>query len=102
MYAVIFIAERCTCDARYDAMAAELRAIAVEKYGCLDFVSITDGEREITISYWSDLRQIQRWKKDPLHRKAQHLGRTQWYSSYRVEVVHICRRYEVPLGASRS
>ncbi len=102
MYAVIFIAEWNTRDAQYEAMAAKLRAIAVEKYGCLDFVSITDGEREITISYWSDLRQIQRWKEDPLHRKAQHLGRTQWYSSYRVEIVQIRRRYEMPSSTSQS
>jgi len=91
MYAAVFIAELHYRDERYEAMAAQLRTIAMEQYGCIDVVSVSEGNREITISYWKDLQHMQKWKDAPEHRKAQQLGQSLWYASYKVQIVQILR-----------
>ena len=70
-----------------------MRARAMEQYGCVDFVSVTEGDDEIAISYWRTLEQIQQWKQDEAHLKAQQLGKSRWYQSYRIEVVELVREY---------
>ena len=54
---------------------------------------MTEGNREIAISYWENLEQISAWKQNAEHRKAQELGRSKWYASYQVQVVKIIREY---------
>jgi heme-degrading monooxygenase HmoA len=93
MLAVIFRAEIARLDEDYREMAAELRRRALEDYGCLEFVATTEGDSEIAVSYWESDEHIRRWKADPLHTRAQQLGRDQWYSSYSVEVVNVLRGY---------
>ena len=93
MYAVVFRAEVAQLDDQYTQLAAQLRDLALEKYGCLEFTSCREGEYEIAISYWESEAQIAAWKQDPSHRHAQQLGRERWYSSYTVEVVQVQRRY---------
>jgi len=93
MYAVIFTARLKAPDGDYDETASRMRQLARERYGCLDFVSSTQGDQEIAISYWQRESDILRWKQDPEHQRAQQLGRTRWYASYRVEVVEIKRHY---------
>ncbi|MXR68620.1 antibiotic biosynthesis monooxygenase [Shewanella sp. JBTF-M18] len=94
MFAVIFRAKVAKLDARYAEMAAQMRQLAIDKYHCLDFVAVTEGEREIAISYWRSEADIQAWKQDGEHRIAQQLGREAWYESYKVEVVEIKRQYQ--------
>jgi heme-degrading monooxygenase HmoA len=93
MYAVIFRAEINELDEAYADMAARMRDLAMQKYGCVEFTAMTEGKQEIAISYWDDQEQIKAWKQDPEHRKAQKLGRSKWYKSYRVQVVEIIRDY---------
>lgn len=93
MYAVIFTARIKQLDDHYEQTASRMRQLARERYGCLDFVSSTQGDQEIAISYWQRESDILRWKQDPEHLQAQQLGRTRWYASYRVEVVEIRRHY---------
>lgn len=93
MYAVIFSAKVKQLDADYSRMAEQLRDLALAEYGCLEFTSVTQGSKEIAISYWESETQIRDWKNDELHRTAQELGRSSWYESYRVEVVKLVRRY---------
>lgn len=71
----------------------ELRELAISKYGCLDLQSVSDGEKEITISYWNNLDDIKRWKQDDRHLLAQKLGEEKWYKSYEVQVVEIIKQY---------
>ncbi|MCG9711750.1 antibiotic biosynthesis monooxygenase [Shewanella insulae] len=94
MFAVIFRAKVAKLDARYAEMAAQMRQLAIDKYHCLDFVAVTEGEQEIAISYWRSEADIQAWKQDGEHRSAQQLGREAWYESYKVEVVEIMRQYQ--------
>lgn len=93
MYAVIFRAEINEIDEAYSEMAARMRDLATNKYGCSEFIAVTEGNREIAISYWDDQEQIKAWKQDAEHLVAQELGRSKWYKSYRVQVVEIIRDY---------
>lgn len=93
MYAVIFKAEINQLDKRYSEMAKKMRELALNKYGCTQFISATENAHEIAISYWSELEQITKWKNDAEHLLAQELGRSTWYKSYKVEIVEIIREY---------
>ena len=93
MYAVIFKAKLAQSDDAYFKTAKRMRELALEKYGCLEFVSVMEGDVEIAVSYWENETQIMNWKKDPEHIRAQEKGRTRWYESYRVEVCKVERAY---------
>lgn len=84
MYAVIFIAEINELDKAYSEMTLQMQELAMEKYGCSKFVSVTEGSHEIAISYWQDQEQIKKWKLDAEHLVAQKLGRSRWYISYKI------------------
>jgi heme-degrading monooxygenase HmoA len=94
MYAVIFRAEINETDSAYSEMAAQMRDLAKNKYGCIEFTSVTEGTNEIAISYWHSLEQIALWKNDVNHVAAQELGRSKWYKKYQVQVVEIIREYK--------
>lgn len=91
MYAVIFKATVAELDDEYLRTAQRLKQLAFDKYGCQNFVSVTEGEEEIAISYWESEQQIRDWKNDPEHRRAQTMGRDKWYRSFSVEVCEILR-----------
>ena len=93
MYAVIFRAEINEVDAAYSKMAAKLRSLAIDKYGCSEFTAVTEDTHEIAISYWENQDLINKWKQDVQHLAAQELGRSKWYKSYHVQVVEIIREY---------
>lgn len=96
MYAVIFEAQINQLDENYFTTAARMRELATSNYGCVDFTSATEGDKEISISYWDSLEQIQKWKQDEEHIQAQELGKSKWYNSYSVKVVEIIRAYDIP------
>lgn len=100
MYAVIFHAETAQLDEEYFTTAKQMREQALTHYGCLDFVSTTEGNREIAISYWPSLEHIQRWKQHADHLQAQQQGRARWYKSYKVEVVELLRTYGFPAATA--
>lgn len=97
MYAVIFTADMRKLDDHYYATAAQMRTLAMEKYGCLEFTTCTEGDKEIAISYWQSQEQISAWKNDPAHQQAQQAGKERWYKSYRVQVVEVQREYHSQL-----
>ncbi|MGM0987478.1 MAG: antibiotic biosynthesis monooxygenase family protein [Pseudomonadota bacterium] len=98
MYAVIFIATINKLDEAYLKTATRMRELAINEYGCSEFVSVTEGEKEISISYWKDQKDITEWKKNAEHIAAQELGKSDWYKFYDVQVVEIIRKYS---GGSR-
>ena len=93
MFAVIFRATLVAPDQEYLDSAQRLRELAMDRYGCLDFISLSEGEHEIAISYWESESAIAAWREDPEHRRAQQAGRERWYSDYTVEVVEVRRAY---------
>ena len=94
MYAVIFEAQVNQLDETYFATAARMCELATSNYGCIDFTSVTEGDKEISISYWDSLEQIQKWKQDEEHLKAQAMGKGKWYKSYQVRIVEVIRAYK--------
>lgn len=93
MYAVIFRAEILELDAEYAATAKRMRDLAINEYGCVEFVTCTEGNSEVAISYWERPEQIQQWKQNAEHLVAQEKGRSKWYRAYTVEVVEVVRAY---------
>tara|TARA_R110001599_G_scaffold353881_1_gene602126 strand:- start:118735 stop:119037 length:303 start_codon:yes stop_codon:yes gene_type:complete len=94
VFAVIFRAEIASFDAEYAELAARMRDMAIQDYGCKEFTSCTEGRHEIAISYWDNEDQIKQWKQNAEHLVAQGKGREKWYESYSVEVVEIVRNYD--------
>ena len=94
MIVVIFEAEIRSLDGEYQHLAKQLRQLATEKYRCLRFESVTEGEKEIAVSYWHSLEDVNAWKADPLHQKAQQKGRAFWYRHYTVTIAEVLHQYE--------
>ena len=94
MFAVIFKATFAEFDDEYFRTAERLKDLAFKKYGCVDFVSVTEGNEEIAVSYWHSLQQIRDWKNDPEHRQAQNMGRNKWYESYKVDICEVVKSGE--------
>lgn len=80
-------------DSEYSTVAAKMRELALTSFGCLDFVSVTESENEVALSYWPDEESIRRWKAHADHLMAQQLGREKWYASYIVQIAEIKREY---------
>ncbi len=94
MYAVIFRAKIAEMDEEYGRTAERMRHLAIEKYGCTEFTSVTEGDEEISISYWKTQEQIKAWKNDAEHITSQELGKAKWYRWYKIQVVEVVREYE--------
>ena len=99
MFVVIFRAQAKALDAEYSAMAAQMRELALTRFGCLDFTAVTEGDQEVALSYWPDEASIRAWKQHTDHLVGQRLGRERWYANYSVEVAEITRRYRHPAAA---
>jgi heme-degrading monooxygenase HmoA len=93
MFAVIFEAEVKLIDIIYEETAARMRELALQKYGCIRFISIFEAGKEISISYWDNEKQIQQWKQDKEHIVAQENGKNKWYKNYSVQVLEVKREY---------
>jgi heme-degrading monooxygenase HmoA len=93
MYVVIFKASIANFDDEYFRTAEQLKELAFKKYACQDFVSSTEGDQEIAVSYWNTLQDIKDWKRDPQHRLAQKMGRDNWYQSVSVEICELLKSY---------
>ena len=93
MYAVIFRATVKDLDDEYFLNVAKMRELAFNKYGCLDFIDITEGDKEVAISYWENQKAILKWKSDPEHIAVQGKGQKKWYRDYSVEIVEVQRKY---------
>jgi len=93
MYAVIFTAEINELDNAYYRAAERMRDLAINNYGCTEFTSVTEGNKEIAISYWKNQQQILDWKKNEEHLETQELGKKKWYKKYKVQIVEIMREY---------
>jgi len=74
VYVVIFRARIRSSDAEYAAMAARMRELALEQFGCLEFHAVTEGEHEVALSYWPRRGQHRAWKAHPEHLLAQRPG----------------------------
>ncbi len=71
-----------------------MRELALGQFGCLEFHSITEGDQEISLSYWPDEASIRAWREHPEHRLAQRLAGERWYKGYSVQIAEIAHAYQ--------
>jgi heme-degrading monooxygenase HmoA len=93
-FAVIFTSLRTEGENRYGAMSDKMVALASEQPGFLGIESARDG-LGITVSYWSDLESIKKWKANQEHLQAQRSGHSEWYSTFKVRICKVERDYGV-------
>ena len=91
-YAVIFTSIRTDGDHGYAEMASKMVQLAAEQPGFIGIESARDGVG-ITVSYWSDLESIKRWKANAEHLVAQKLGHEQWYTNFKTRIAKVERDY---------
>ena len=91
-YAVIFSSHRNDDLEGYSETAARMVELAAEQPGFLGVESARE-DLGITVSYWSDLASIKRWKAQAEHRVAQQMGMDKWYSSYKTRIALVQRDY---------
>jgi len=48
----------------------------------------------VNVSYWIDLKALQNWKENTLHKKAQQLGKEKWYENYKLRICTVERDYQ--------
>lgn len=92
-YAVIFTNTLTDGSPGYPAMAAEMEALARQQPGYLGFESARD-QLGLSVSYWESLEAIANWKANTEHLHAQTMGRSHWYSWYKVRICRVEREYE--------
>lgn len=73
-------------------MAAEMEALANKQPGFLG-IEMAREDIGITVSYWSDLESIKKWKSNLKHQEAQRLGHEKWYSSFKTRISKVERDY---------
>lgn len=93
-YAVIFTSLRTDGDHGYAEMADKMVALAAVQPGFLGIESARE-DLGITVSYWTDLESIKRWKSNAEHLIAQQLGHEKWYSSFKTRIAKVERDYGI-------
>lgn len=96
MYAVIFKAKVKILGAQYANAAKRIRGLAMVEYNCQEFVSSTESDAEIAISYQYCEEDILAWRNNAENLATQKFGQEKWYGSYTVEVVEVLRSYCSP------
>lgn len=92
-YAVIFSSVQTTDPKGYSEMNAFMETLALQQDGFLGMENARS-EIGISISYWSNLEAIKRWKDHLDHQRAQVEGQKRWYSQYKVRIAKVERDYE--------
>ncbi|MBU0911090.1 MAG: antibiotic biosynthesis monooxygenase [Gammaproteobacteria bacterium] len=93
-YAVIFTSLRTDGDHGYAEMADKMVALAAVQPGFLGIESARE-DLGITVSYWTDLESIKRWKSNADHLVTQQLGHEKWYSSFKTRIAKVERDYGI-------
>jgi heme-degrading monooxygenase HmoA len=84
-------------DEGYPEMSARMTDLASKQPGFLGMESARNSEGfGITVSYWTDVESIRKWKANDEHLVAQKNGRSMWYGAYRVRICTVDREYSFP------
>ncbi|MDA3892196.1 MAG: antibiotic biosynthesis monooxygenase [Salinivirgaceae bacterium] len=92
-YAVIFTTIRTNIDDGYNEMSDKLIELAQGHDGFLGIESARDG-MGISISYWTDLESISKWKNQSDHLLAQQKGKIDGYKSFKTRISKVERDYD--------
>jgi len=98
-YVVIFSSQLQEEHEGYMDMVVSMRDYAVNEAGCLGIEALRDRSGfGITVSYWSDLESVEKWKQHAKHKSAQKIGMKNWYDHYHLRVARVERDYAGPEG----
>ena len=92
-FAVIFTSLRTEGDNGYSEMSDKMIELASLQEGFLGMEN-SGSNPGITVSYWSDLEAIKKWKENFEHRNAQKKGKELWYQSFKTRIARVERDYE--------
>lgn len=92
-YAVIFTSLRTSIDGDYEETSNTMVELARKQPGFLGVESARD-KLGITVSYWQDLKSIEKWKNHAEHAIAREKGRNDWYSEFHVRIAKVEREYQ--------
>lgn len=93
-YAVIFTSTRTEGDNGYGETANRMIELAEQQEGFLGAESARE-EVGITVSYWSSLEAVKRWKANAEHIEARKNGRDHWYASFKIRISKVERDYGI-------
>ncbi len=93
MFVVILKATIGDLGQEYTEALEQMKKLAFEEYGCLEFTAMMDGNERMALSYWESEEQIRNWKQNCEHLKTQDQAQKTWYKSYSVQVAEITREY---------
>ena len=66
----------------------------IKNEGYLGHEVFSKNEKYILISYWKDIKSIQKWKNNKLHIEAKKMGNT-WYKSYKIQISELQNNYNL-------
>jgi len=92
-YTVIFSSIRTEGDTGYSEMADKMVELAKQQEGYLGVESARE-ELGISVSYWSDLNAIKKWKENAEHSIAREKGRKEWYKFFKTRIAKVEQDYE--------
>lgn len=81
---------------RYLELAAMLKPLLADFDGFISaerFVSLTDGDKLLSMNIWRDEEALSRWRNLIKHRMSQMEGREKLFKDYTIRVAHVVRRY---------
>ena len=91
-FAVIFSTIRTNVDEGYLEMAEKMEVLAQKQEGYLGIESARS-DVGITVSYWSSLDAILKWKNNTEHTVARKLGKELWYKKYQLRICKVEHEY---------
>ena len=82
--------------ADYSETSGELRTLLsdVAGFGGVErFESCAEPGKFVAIGFFDDEAAVTRWRNDPTHRRAQELGRSRYFTGYRLRMAEVVRDY---------
>jgi len=91
-FAVIFSSIRTEGNNGYAEISERMVQLAEQQEGFLGMETARN-ELGITVSYWTDLESIKKWRENSEHTMAREMGRSTWYKSFKTRITRVERDY---------
>jgi heme-degrading monooxygenase HmoA len=83
---------------QYLSISTKLKESLINMPGFISvehFQSLTDSDKQLTLSFWEDEESVSKWRNLVAHRNAQPNGRDNLLHDYRIRVGNIVRDYSL-------
>ena len=103
---IVMIFEFEVAKKELDDYFMESNALREHLEGIEGFISVerfesgTQPGRFVAIGYFEDEEAVRQWRNLPVHRRAQTLGRTRFFTNFRLVMADVKRDYTHDLGRS--